>query len=56
MIPEKKLQEYQNELNENEKQIRKLVLKSYNDIALGKGQEYNDFFDKLESRYRDEKA
>lgn len=44
MISEKKLQEYQNELNENKKQISKLVLESYNDIALGKGLEYNDFF------------
>ncbi|MGD9678709.1 MAG: hypothetical protein AB7V16_10250 [Vulcanibacillus sp.] len=40
MIPERKLQEYQNELNENEKQIRKLVLESYNDIVQGKGREY----------------
>ena len=55
MIPERKLQEYQNELDENEKQIRKLVLESYNDIALGKGIDYNDFFDKLESRYSNEK-
>jgi|GEM_PF-936274 DNA-binding MurR/RpiR family transcriptional regulator len=55
MIPERKLQEYQNELDENEKQIRKLVLESYNDIALGKGRDYNDFFDKLESRYSNEK-
>ena len=54
MIPDRKIQEYQNELNENEKQIRKLVLESYKDIALGKGQDYNDFFDKLESRYRNE--
>lgn len=43
MLPERKLHEYQNELNENEKQIRELVLESYNDIALGKGREYNDF-------------
>ena len=56
MIPERKLQEYQNKLDENEKQIRKLVLESYNDIAIGKGRDYNDLFDKLESRYRNEKT
>lgn len=56
MIPERKLQEYQNELNENEKQIRKLVLESYNDITIEKGREYNDLFDKLESRYSNEKV
>lgn len=55
MIPERKIQEYQEELNENEKQIRKLVLESYKDIALEKGRDYNDFFNKLESRYRNEK-
>ena len=56
MIPERKLREYQDELNENEKQIRELVLESYKDIALGKGREYNDFFDELESRYSNEKV
>jgi len=48
-----KLQEYQNELNDNEEQIRKLVLESYNDIVTKKGRDYNDFFDELESRYKD---
>ncbi len=50
------MQEYQNELNENEIQIRKLVLESYNDIALEKEREYNNFFDELESRHMNEKV
>lgn len=43
-------------MNENEIQIRKLVLESYNDIALEKGREYNNFFDELESRHMNEKV
>ena len=30
---------------------RELVLKSYKDIADGKGRDCNDFFDELENRY-----
>ena len=32
-------------------QERELVLKSYKDIADGKGRDCNDFFDELENRY-----
>jgi len=56
MTPVQKLQNYQKELNENEKQVRELVLESHKDIALGKGREYNKFFDELESRYMNAKV
>jgi len=56
MTQSQKLQEYKNELNDNEEQTQKLVLESYNDIAAGKERDYNDFFDELESRYMDEKV
>ena len=32
-------------------QERELVLKSYEDIAAGKGRDSNEFFDELELRY-----
>ena len=42
--------DYQREKEENQKQIRKMVLESYHDIAAGKGRENNEFFEELEAR------
>ena len=36
---------------ENQMQVRKMVLESYQDIAAGKGRDCNEFFDELEKRY-----
>lgn len=42
---------YQKELDENQKQVREMVMESYYDIAAGKGRDCNEFFDELEKRY-----
>ncbi len=42
--------DYQREKGENQKQIRKMVLESYYDIAAGKGRDCNEFFEELEKR------
>ena len=39
-------------MEENEKDVRKMVMDSYHDIEKGKGRDYKEFFAKLESRYR----
>lgn len=39
-------------MEENEKDVRKMVMDSYHDIGKGKGRDYKEFFAKLESRYR----
>jgi len=38
-------------MDENQQQIREMVLESYHDIALGKGRDCNEFFDELEKKY-----
>ena len=43
--------EYRREIEENQKQIWEMVMKSYQDIAAGKGRNCNEFFDELEKRY-----
>ncbi len=43
--------DYRRELNENQRQIREMVMESYWDIAAGKGRDCNEFFDELEKRY-----
>ena len=40
------------ELEENQKEIRKMVMDSYHDMENGKGRDYKEFFAELESRYR----
>lgn len=42
--------DYQREKGENQKQIRKMVLESYYDIAAGKGRDCYEFFEELEKR------
>lgn len=39
------------EIDENQKQIREMVMESYRDIAVGKGRDCREFFDKLEKKY-----
>ncbi len=50
MSPEQVL-DYRREIEENQKQIWEMVMKSYQDIAAGKGRNCNEFFDELEKRY-----
>lgn len=50
MSPEQVL-DYRREIGENQKQIWEMVMKSYQDIAAGKGRNCNEFFDELEKRY-----
>lgn len=39
-------------MEENRKDVRKMVLDSYHDMEQGKGRDYKEFFSELESRYR----
>lgn len=39
-------------MEENQKDVRKMVLDSYHDMEQGKGRDYKEFFSELESRYR----
>ena len=39
-------------MEENQKDVRKMVMDSYRDIKKGKGKDYKEFFAELESRYR----
>ncbi len=50
MSPEQVL-DYRREIEENQKQIWEMVMKSYQDIAAGKGRGCNEFFDELEKRH-----
>lgn len=43
---------YAAELEENNANIRKMVMESYQDMKNGKGRDYKDFFAELESRYK----
>ena len=39
------------DIDVSQKQVQEMVLESYQDIALGKGHDCNEFFDELEKRY-----
>ena len=39
-------------MEENQKEVRKMVMSSYHDMGQGKGRDYKEFFAELESRYR----
>lgn len=39
-------------MEENQKDVRKMVLDSYQDMLDGKGRDYKDFFAELEGRYK----
>ncbi len=43
---------YANVMEENQKEVRKMVMNSYHDMEQGKGRDYKEFFAELESRYR----
>ena len=43
---------YATVMEENQKEVRKMVMNSYHDMEQGKGRDYKDFFAELESRYR----
>ena len=49
--PAQQVLDYRREIDENQKQIREMVMKSYRDIAAGKGRDCNQFFEELEKRY-----
>lgn len=40
-----------NDLEENQKFVREMVLDSRKDIEAGKGRDYREFFEELEKRY-----
>ena len=39
------------QMKENNKMVRKMVLDSYQDMVEGKGRDYKEFFAEMESRY-----
>ena len=45
------LRAYAAEMEENDANIRKMVLDSFQDMKDGKGRDYKEFFAELESRY-----
>ena len=51
MSPAQQGLDYSREIDENQKQVREMVMESYHDIAAGKGRDCNEFFDELEKRY-----
>ncbi len=53
MSPAQQILDYRKEVDDNQKQVREMVMESYRDMAAGKGRDYNEFFDELEKRYSD---
>lgn len=43
--------DYRRKIDENQKQVREMVMESYHDIAIGKGRDCNEFFIELEEKY-----
>lgn len=43
--------DYRREIDENQKQIREMVMESYHDIEERKGRDCNEFFEELGKRY-----
>ncbi|MDE6750121.1 MAG: hypothetical protein K2K21_13815 [Lachnospiraceae bacterium] len=56
MSPAQQALNYRSEMDENQKQIREMVLESYHDIAAGKGRDCNEFFEELEKRYSNDRV
>ena len=48
--------DYRREINENQKQIREMVMESYRDIEAGNGRDCNEFFEELEKRYSNDRV
>lgn len=38
-------------MEENQKNVREMVMESYRDMLAGKGRDYKEFFSEMESRY-----
>ena len=55
MSPSQQVLDYRREIDENQKQVREMVMEIYRDIATGKGRNCNEFFDELEKRYTNDK-
>lgn len=51
MSPTQQVLDYNRELDENQKQVREMVMDSYHDIAAGKGRDCNEIFDELKKKY-----
>lgn len=51
MSPAQQVTDYLRDIEQNQKQIREMVMGSYRDIAAGKGRDCNEFFGELEKRY-----
>ena len=56
MSPAQKLLDYKREVDENQRQVREMVLESYRDIAAKKGRDCNEFFDELEKSYSNDRV
>ena len=56
MSPAQQVLDYRREIDENQKQVREMVMESYRDFTAGKGRDCNEFFDELEERYIDGKV
>ena len=56
MSPAQQVLDYRREIDENQKQIREMVMESYRDIVAGKGRDGNEFFEELEKRYSDDRV
>lgn len=39
-------------MEENQREVRRMVMESYQDMLDGKGRDYKEFFSELESRYK----
>lgn len=51
-ITDRNQKDYISAMEENQQEIRRMIMDSYHDIQAGKGRDYKDFFGELESRYR----
>lgn len=51
-ITDRNQKDYISTMEENQQEIRRMIMDSYHDIQAGKGRDYKDFFAELESRYR----
>lgn len=43
--------DYRRDIEENQKQVQKLVMESCHDIVARKGRDCNEFFEELEKKY-----
>ncbi len=56
MRPAQQALDYRREIDENQKQVREMIMESYRDIAAGKGRDCNEFFEELEKRYTNDRV